>query len=91
MKYDPVDEGNRLHMTCGSMSGDQPINTYWVKDGKKLVTTSRIKVIEVGGVHMLYINSVLAKDAGTYVCAANNSAGEVRETVYLFVYGKIIG
>ena len=90
MKVGPTDEGNQEHLTCGYSSGDTPIEVYWMRQGKRLGTSSRIDVLSLSSLSVLTIKSAIAEDAGMYTCVANNSAGTVRETAEIIVYGKML-
>ncbi|XP_059822757.1 coiled-coil domain-containing protein 141 [Hypanus sabinus] len=60
----------------------------WYKNGQKLTTDQHLKISQKEGKHILYIEKVSDKDAGTYVAQAKNSSGAVSSSAVLQVQGN---
>lgn len=60
------------------INGTKPIDVYWLKDGKKIVSDIRYKTLEEDEIYTLLIIEVVPEDSGKYECVAINSAGEAR-------------
>jgi len=60
------------------VSGTKPMDIYWLKNGRKIASDIRYKILEEDDVHTLIIIETLAEDSGVYECVAINSAGEGR-------------
>ena len=60
------------------VTGTKPMDIYWLKNGRKIASDIRYKILEEDDVHTLIIIETLAEDSGVYECVAINSAGEGR-------------
>lgn len=67
------------------INGTKPIDVYWLKDGKKIVSDIRYKTLEEDEIYTLLIIEVVPEDSGKYECVAINSAGEARCEAECFV------
>lgn len=54
------------------------MDIYWLKNGRKISSDIRYKVLEEDELHTLIIIETLPEDSGVYECVAINSAGEGR-------------
>lgn len=54
------------------------MDIYWLKNGRKISSDIRYKILEEDEVHTLIIIETLPEDSGVYECVAINSAGEGR-------------
>lgn len=60
------------------IQGTTPIDTYWLKDGRKLVQDSHYKMVSEDETHTLLIIEATPTDSARYECVAINKAGEAR-------------
>ena len=60
------------------VTGTKPMDIYWLKNGRKIASDIRYKILEEDDVHTLIIIETLPEDSGIYECVAINSAGEGR-------------
>lgn len=60
------------------VTGTKPMDIYWLKNGRKISSDIRYKILEEDDVHTLIIIETLPEDSGAYECVAINSAGEGR-------------
>lgn len=60
------------------INGTKPIDVYWLKNGKKIISDIRYKTLEEDEIYTLLIIEVVPEDSGKYECVAINSAGEAR-------------
>lgn len=60
------------------VTGTKPMDIYWLKNGRKISSDIRYKILEEDDVHTLIIIETLPEDSGIYECVAINSAGEGR-------------
>lgn len=58
--------------------GTKPMDIYWLKNGRKISSDIRYKILEEEDVHTLIVIETLPEDSGAYECVAINSAGEAR-------------
>lgn len=85
MNYDET-----VSVTCTVSGGDLPINFLWmlnrapIEPSMDILTEKRGKRISV-----LMIDSLKAKHAGNYTCAAENGAGSVEYNSALIVNGDL--
>ena len=61
------------------------MDIYWLKNGRKIASDIRYKILEEDDVHTLIIIETLSEDSGSYECVAINSAGEARCEAQCFV------
>ena len=54
------------------------MDIYWLKNGRKISSDIRYKILEEDDMHTLIIIETLPEDSGIYECVAINSAGEGR-------------
>lgn len=54
------------------------MDIYWLKNGRKISSDIRYKILEEDEIHTLLIIETIAEDSGVYECVAINSAGEAR-------------
>lgn len=82
--------GDTVSVTCTVSGGDLPIHFIWklnyvpIESYFEILTEKRGKRINV-----LMIESLKAKHAGNYTCAAANAAGVVEYTSQLIVNGAL--
>lgn len=67
------------------VSGTKPLDVYWLKNGKKITTNIKYKVLEEDNTYTLLIIEAYPEDAGKYECVAVNNAGEARCDAELIV------
>lgn len=60
------------------VSGTQPIDIFWMKDGRKIMQDTRCKMLVEESTYTLLILETVAEDSGAYECVALNKAGEAR-------------
>ena len=60
------------------VTGTKPMDIYWLKNGRKISSDIRYKILDEDDVHTLIIIETLPEDSGIYECVAINSAGEGR-------------
>ena len=60
------------------VSGTQPIDIFWLKDGRKIMQDIRLKMLVEEGTYTLLILESVPEDSGNYECVALNKAGEAR-------------
>lgn len=60
------------------INGTKPIDVYWLKNGKKILSDIRYKTLEEDEIYTLLIIEVVPEDTGKYECVAVNNAGEAR-------------
>uniref|UniRef100_A0A6P7G5K7 Titin-like n=1 Tax=Diabrotica virgifera virgifera TaxID=50390 RepID=A0A6P7G5K7_DIAVI len=60
------------------IDGTKPIDVYWLKNGKKIVSDIRYKTLEEDEIYTLLIIEVVPEDTGKYECVAINNSGEAR-------------
>ncbi|XP_063986913.1 titin isoform X6 [Diachasmimorpha longicaudata] len=60
------------------ITGTKPMDVYWLKNGKKVVTDIRYKTLEEDNTYTLLILETTTEDNGKYECVAINRAGEAR-------------
>ena len=58
--------------------GTQPIDIYWLKNGRKLAQDIRYKMVVEEGTYTLLILEAANDDTAAYECVAINKAGEAR-------------
>ena len=61
-----------------TVSGTQPIDIFWTKDGQTVNLDSKHKMLSENGIHTLMILESTPEDNGVYECVALNKAGEAR-------------
>lgn len=81
-----IDEGQGAKFKV-SFDGS-PATLTWSKDGKQVVSNSKIKIYEQDGYHFLEILSVQATDSGIYIGTVENSAGTDTASAELDVFGE---
>lgn len=60
------------------INGTKPIDVYWLKNGKKIVSDIRYKTLEEDDLYTLLIIETVPEDSGKYECVAINQSGEAR-------------
>lgn len=60
------------------VSGTKPLDVYWLKDGKKITSNIKYKMLEEDSTYTLLIIEAYGEDSGKYECVAMNSGGEAR-------------
>ncbi|KAG7174092.1 Titin-like 20 [Homarus americanus] len=58
--------------------GTPPIDTYWLKNGRKLVQGMHYKMMLEDDMYTLLITEAVPEDSASYECVAINKAGEAR-------------
>jgi hypothetical protein len=84
----PLNSGQVVTVPCAVIEGDQPLKLHWTLNGHAISPHSGISILDLGerGA-ILSIGSVQASHAGTYTCAAENSAGRQQLSAELIVNG----
>lgn len=72
-----VKEGQLARLDA-KINGTKPMDVYWLKDGKKITSNIKYKIVEEDNVFTLLIIEAFSEDAGKYECVAVNTAGEAR-------------
>lgn len=74
--------------SCTVNKGDLPINIYWTRNGVKQFSNDGISISRTNQrISVLSIESVRDRHAGNYTCIAENKAGVVELSIYLWVNG----
>ncbi|XP_062845876.1 immunoglobulin superfamily DCC subclass member 4 isoform X2 [Trichomycterus rosablanca] len=76
-----LSRGNTARFVCGSLASPAA-SLLWLKDGKRLQWTARVKTQSPG---VLLINQLRTDDAGYYQCLASNGLGTACATAKLSV------
>jgi len=72
-----VNEG-QLARFDAKINGTKPMDVYWIKDGRKITTNIKYKIVEEDNTYTLLIIEAFPEDAGVYECVAVNNSGEAR-------------
>lgn len=72
---------------CCKISGSLPIAMEWHKDGAKVTTGLKHKILQVDNSVSLEIEQLEKSDAGSYSCKLSNSAGSCECSGRLMVKG----
>lgn len=72
-----VNEG-QLARFDAKINGTKPLDVYWLKNGKKITSNIKYKVVEEDNTYTLLIIETYQDEAGVYECVAVNNAGEAR-------------
>lgn len=72
-----VKEG-QLARFDAKINGTKPMDVYWLKNGKKITSNIKYKIVEEDNTYTLLIIEAFPEDAGKYECVAVNNAGEAR-------------
>lgn len=87
------DEINAMDMvsaSCTVNKGDFPINIYWTRNGHKIFSNDGISISRTNQrISILSIESVRDRHVGNYSCVAENKAGLVELSAYLWVNGTV--
>lgn len=85
------DEINAMDMvsaSCTVNKGDLPLNIYWTRNGHKIFSNDGISISRTNQrISILSIESVRDRHVGNYSCVAENKAGIVELSAYLWVNG----
>lgn len=71
-------------LTCETLQDD--VKVSFLKDGKELKPSKRIKMVSENNIHKIIIHDVTVEDAGKYTCIA----GESSTSASLLVEGMYI-
>ncbi|XP_047735804.1 Down syndrome cell adhesion molecule-like [Hyalella azteca] len=70
-------EGDFAQLNCVLRSGDRPVTTTWLFNGRPLVPSDDVHVTKMGQrSSILTIDPVRGHNQGNYTCVATNQAGE---------------
>jgi len=75
---DAIVKAGQLVRFDAKVTGTKPMDIYWLKNGRKISSDIRYKILEEDDIHTLIIIETLPEDSGVYECVAINSAGEGR-------------
>ncbi|KAA0202266.1 hypothetical protein HAZT_HAZT008156 [Hyalella azteca] len=82
-------EGDFAQLNCVLRSGDRPVTTTWLFNGRPLVPSDDVHVTKMGQrSSILTIDPVRGHNQGNYTCVATNQAGEAAVHTRLEVQGK---
>ena len=59
-------------LTCETLQDDAKVS--WLKDGKELKPSKRVKMVSENNIHKIIINDVTVEDAGKYTCIVGKSS-----------------
>jgi len=82
---DAIVKAGQLVRFDAKVTGTKPMDIYWLKNGRKISSDIRYKILEEDEIHTLIIIETLPEDSGMYECVAINSAGEGRCEAECFV------
>lgn len=75
---------------CCKISGSIPISVEWQKDGKKVFSGVKHKLIQQDNSVCIEIEQLEPSDAGCYACKLTNSAGSCESSGSLQVKGQTL-
>ncbi|GFR06374.1 roundabout homolog 1 [Trichonephila clavata] len=67
--------GQKASATCTAISGDQPLEFKWLKNGKDIPTGGEVTIRTLVDVSVLVIETVDASSTGNYTCYLRTSSG----------------
>ncbi|KAK6620957.1 hypothetical protein RUM43_011256 [Polyplax serrata] len=70
-----VNGGSSVRVMCSVLTGDQPLEITWLKDGAPLPEYSRKTQKLDDNTVILSLRKLTLEDSGTYTCIAKNNAG----------------
>lgn len=86
---DTLNAGDTVSVTCTVNKGDLPLTINWNFNGKEIASKDGITINRNGKrISVLSIDSVQAVNKGNYTCVAQNVAGTVDHTAFLFINGR---
>lgn len=77
--------GHSVYIACSAVGKPSPLVNWF-----KMIDGERNKVIDNTEDGILYLNKLVKKDEGIYICVASNEAGKSQKDVQVFVNGKFI-
>ncbi|XP_077487042.1 cell adhesion molecule Dscam1-like isoform X2 [Amblyomma americanum] len=63
--------GNTVTITCTTISSTANVNFRWLKDGKELATSSKVKIVHHSLFSTLVVGPTTREDSGNYTCVGN--------------------
>ena len=85
----PMNAGEFANLQCIVPIGDLPLKIRWTYPGEKLGGASGVLIKKVADrVSMLMITAITEKQAGAYICTAENAAGAASYAANLTVNGS---
>lgn len=75
---------------CCKISGSIPISVEWQKDGKKIFSGVKHKLIQQDNSVSIEIEQLEPSDAGCYSCKLTNAAGSCESSASLHVKGQTV-
>lgn len=82
-----VNGGSSVRVMCSVLTGDQPLEITWLKDGAPLPEYSRKTQKLDDNTVILSLRKLTLEDSGTYTCIAKNNAGSGSHSSLLRVKG----
>jgi len=80
--------GGSAQSMCYASAGDSPITFYWTHNNQSIDLHDDISVFKAGPrSSILSIENLQAQHSGTYVCRAENAAGQAVSSVQLNIQG----
>lgn len=73
-----------------SVKNPDSLHVRWMKDGKPLIQSNRIRMEQKEKTFSLTISSASISDEALYECYLSNDAGEIRCEMELLVDGRIV-
>lgn len=73
---------------CCKVSGSLPISVDWMKDGNKITSGVKHKLIQQDNAVSVEIEQLERSDAGSYSCKLTNAAGSCETSGSLMVKGQ---
>lgn len=82
-------EGTSFFLICNLLSGSQPLDFRWYKDGPELgpISWGRLSIDSRATFSQLTLHNLTANDSGNYSCVASNQLGYDLQWTVLTVKG----
>ncbi len=88
LKDASVEVGDDLELVC-TYTGQPIPRLEWKKNGKDIITSKRVEVVEREGKTMLRILAVRRSDSGEYTVILTNKEGSATSSANLSIQGNI--
>ncbi|KAG1650320.1 Down syndrome cell adhesion molecule-like protein Dscam2 [Nymphon striatum] len=83
--HDALQLGSTFSSLCSILNGDQPINIYWLKDGKDASQITKVDVTNTKTYALLQVHDIRIEHKGNYTCVAENKAGKTYNSIKIDV------